>query len=81
MLDSLSHRPLEYATSSIFPKGAKKPTNGAVSDKKGNFEVDKVAPGIYKLVAEFIGYKPHSLSNIIAGKDKPVNDVNDIMGL
>jgi len=79
LLDSKSHQPLEYATISIFPKGSKKPTNGAVSDRKGNFEVDKVAPGTYKLVAEFIGYKPHSLFNIIVGKDKPVNDVNDIL--
>jgi len=77
LLDSASGQPLEYATISLFPKGAKKPVNGTVSDNKGNFSVNSVAAGTYKVVAEFIGYKPHALLNVTVGKDNPVADVKD----
>jgi ferric enterobactin receptor len=79
LLDSVSHQPLEYATVSIFLHGEKKPVNGAVTDHKGEFVVNDLRPGTYKLLAEFIGYKAHSLSNIIVDKDIPLIDVRDIL--
>jgi len=80
LIDSVSNRPLEYATISIFPAGAKKPVNGAVSDHKGNFVVDNIAGGgTYKLLAEFIGYKAHALYNITVDKDHPVANVKEIV--
>ncbi len=78
LTDSVSHQPLEYATISVFPAGGKTPVNGAVADKKGNFVVNNVPAGTYKVVGEFIGYKPHSLYNIVINKDHPVADLRDI---
>ena len=78
LLDSVTKHPLEYATISIFPEEAKKPVNGAVSDIKGNFVVNDVDAGTYKLVAEFIGYKPHTLFNIIINKENPLINIKDI---
>ena len=78
LLDSASHRPLDYATISLFLNGNKKPVNGTVSDSKGNFVVKGLAAGKYKLVAEFLAYKPHTLSDVVVDKDHPVVDVNDI---
>ena len=79
LIDSVSRQPVEYATISIFPAGSKKPINGTVSDSKGNFIVDNVASGSYKLVAEFIGYKAYTLNNITVSKDHPVAVVNNII--
>lgn len=79
LIDSASRKPIEYATISIFPEGAKKPVNGAVTDHKGNFVIDNVASGAYKLVAEFIGYKAHTVNNITVNKEHPVAEVNDIV--
>ena len=79
LIDSVSNHPLEYATISIFPAGAKRPVNGTVSDNKGNFEVNNIAGGTYKLLAEFIGYKAHALYNITVDKDHPVANVNEII--
>ena len=79
LIDSASRKPIEYATISIFPADSKKPVNGAVSDNKGNFTVDNIAAGTYKLVAEFIGYKADTLYNISVNKEHPVDDVNDIV--
>ncbi len=78
LIDSASNKPLEYATISIFLQGVKKTVNGAISDNKGNFTINNVAAGKYRLVAEFIGYKPRTLFNISVSKDHPVNNVKDI---
>jgi hypothetical protein len=78
LLDSVSHRPLDYATISVFLNGNKKPVNGTVSDSKGNFTVKGLVAGKYKLVAEFLGYQSHILPDLIVDKDHPVVDVNDI---
>ncbi len=78
LIDSVTHRPLEYATISIFPAGAKRPVNGAVCDNKGNFVVNNIAQGTYKLVAEFIGYKALTFYHITVDKEHPVTDVNQI---
>ncbi|MFS8082557.1 MAG: TonB-dependent receptor domain-containing protein, partial [Ginsengibacter sp.] len=78
LIDSISLQPVEYATITIFPEGAKKPIDGTVSDDKGNFIVDNLASGTYKVVAEFIGYKAHTLNNITVNKEHPVNDVNNV---
>jgi outer membrane receptor protein involved in Fe transport len=79
LLDSASLHPLEYATVSLFLNGAKKPLNGTVTDRKGAFVINDITPGKYKLLAEFIGYKPHTIFNIIVDKDNRVTDVNDIL--
>lgn len=78
LIDSSSKKPLEYATLSIFPDGAKKPVNGTVTNNKGVFEINSVIAGEYKLVAEFIGYKPHTIYNIVVGDKNPVANVHTI---
>ena len=79
LLDSVSHHPLEYATISLYLNEAKKPVDGTVSDNKGNFAVNNIAPGKYKLVAEFLGYRPYTLLNLLVDKDHPVVDEKDIL--
>ncbi|MDP4283665.1 MAG: TonB-dependent receptor [Bacteroidota bacterium] len=78
LTDSLTKHPLEYATISIFPEGVKKPVNGTISDIKGRFSVNIAAAGTYKLVAEFIGYKPHTLYSITINKEHPLIEIKDI---
>ena len=78
LADSLSRKPLDYATISVFPAGAKKPVNGTVTDNKGNFVIKNVAAGTYKIVAEFIGYKAHTFYNVTVDKDHPVADLQDV---
>jgi hypothetical protein len=43
--------------------------NGTITDNKGNFVVDNIKPGNYKLVAEFLGYKPFILPNLQISKE------------
>lgn len=79
LVDSASKHPLEYATLSLFLKGDKAPSNGAVTDSKGNFTIDNITTGTYKLVAEFLGYKPFTLPNLQIDKDHTLIDTKNIL--
>lgn len=63
--DSLSANPLEYATISLFVKGNKKPVNGTISDKQGNYILKNIADGNYTMEFGFIGYQPMTVQNIL----------------
>ena len=78
LFDSLSTHPLEYATISLFLSGDRKPINGTITDNKGNFIVDNVKTGTYKMVAEFLGYKPFTLSGLQISKENPLIETKDI---
>ncbi|MEO9209879.1 MAG: TonB-dependent receptor [Ginsengibacter sp.] len=78
LMDSISREPFEYGTISLFLEGVAKPVNGTIADSKGNFLVDNVKAGNYKLVAEFIGYKPFIISNIHVNEKNPQVEIKDI---
>ena len=60
IIDSVSHKPIEYATVSMMVKGTDgkdKAINGTTSDGKGFFKLDNIADGDYKLFVYFMGYQ------------------------
>ncbi|MGH2647586.1 MAG: TonB-dependent receptor, partial [Ginsengibacter sp.] len=74
VIDSASGQPLNYATITLFLAGNKKPVNGSTTDATGIFSVNDVADGNYKVVIEYIGYKPFAFNNILVSKQNlPVN--------
>jgi len=70
--DSVTKQPVDYATISIFKQGSTSPFNGASADPKGNFTVNGIPPGDYKLTVDFLGYKRYTIAHVIissAGKN------------
>ncbi|WP_374166833.1 TonB-dependent receptor domain-containing protein [Arcticibacter sp. MXS-1] len=57
VIDSLTRKPVEYATVTLTKTGAAKSTNGGLTDGKGAFKIDNVLPGSYKLAISFMGYQ------------------------
>jgi hypothetical protein len=45
---------------------------GATTDQNGNFSIENLAPGIYRLQFEYIGYAPRKVTDIIVAANKPV---------
>lgn len=74
--DSLALTKLEYATISLFTKGNKKPINGTVTDKAGNYTIKDITDGSYNISFEFIGYHSFTLTNVrFANKVKLVKNI------
>lgn len=79
VIDSITKNPLDYATVSIFRSGGKAPINGVVTDEKGNFKLNNVAPGKYKIKVTFIGYPSKIFDPVITTLSKPDNNMGIVV--
>lgn len=61
ILDSLSKKPIDYASVSLVKAKDSKSVNGGVTDAKGKVVLQNVAPDEYKLSIGFMGYKSKSI--------------------
>ncbi|GAB3940180.1 outer membrane beta-barrel family protein [Spirosoma harenae] len=57
LMDSTTNKPVEFATVALLNTATNKPIDGTTADAKGQFTLGKVAPGKYRLLFTFIGYK------------------------
>jgi ferric enterobactin receptor len=64
VIDAGNSTPVDYATVSLYKDGSANPFNGISTDPKGNFTLNHLADGTYKLTIDFIGYKKKVIDNI-----------------
>src|SRR5882757_2913040 len=74
-IDSLSKKPMDYASVGLYRSGGKAPITGVITDEKGNFKLDNIKPGSYKLVITFIGYPDKIIDPVVTTTSKPDNNV------
>lgn len=79
IIDSLTKQPVDYATISLGRSGSTKNTNGALTDEKGAFKIDKVSPGSYRLTITFMGYKTKVIDPVKTTLEKPDNNLGRIV--
>ncbi|MCR8561011.1 TonB-dependent receptor family protein [Mucilaginibacter sp. BJC16-A38] len=65
VIDAISKVPVDYATVGIYKQGTASPFNGASTDPKGNFKIDKVAAGEYTIKVDFLGYKQLVVEHLV----------------
>ncbi|MDD4639235.1 MAG: TonB-dependent receptor family protein [Bacteroidales bacterium] len=58
VIDSLSKKPVEFATLSVTKKGDSTPVRYALTDASGWAEITGLTEGDYKVKTEFLGYQP-----------------------
>lgn len=73
ILDSVTKKPIDYATVSLVSVKDNKSLNGGVTDEKGRLALQNIAPDSYKLMIGFMGYRTKSVL-ITTTPSKP--DVN-----
>ncbi|WP_420146885.1 TonB-dependent receptor domain-containing protein [Spirosoma sp.] len=73
LIDSLSGKPVEFATIALINTATNKPIDGTTSDAKGNFTLSKLAPGDYRLQYSFIGYKNQDSKPFTIAKGTTLN--------
>ncbi|WP_443946744.1 TonB-dependent receptor domain-containing protein [Pedobacter sp. AW1-32] len=56
VIDAFTKQPVNFATITIYFTGSEKPINGISSDQKGNFSINGLAQGVYRVTVDFIGY-------------------------
>jgi outer membrane receptor protein involved in Fe transport len=79
VIDSVTKKPLDYATISIFRTKGKAPLNGVLTDEKGSFKLNNIAPGKYKIVVSFIGYPSKTIDPVETTPGKPDNNMGTII--
>ncbi|MCR8561392.1 TonB-dependent receptor family protein [Mucilaginibacter sp. BJC16-A38] len=71
LIDSISKKPMDYASVGLYHSNGKSPITGVITDEKGNFRLDNVKPGSYKLVITFIGYPDKIIDPVVTTAGKP----------
>lgn len=62
--DAQTKAAVDYATISIYKKDAASPFNGGSTDPKGNFQINGIPDGVYKVTVDFIGYQRQTIDNV-----------------
>jgi outer membrane receptor protein involved in Fe transport len=79
VIDSITKKPMDYTTVGLYRSGGKSPITGVVTDEKGNFKLDNVKPGNYKLVISFIGYPSKTIDPVVTTASKPDNKLGTVL--
>jgi outer membrane receptor protein involved in Fe transport len=72
IVDSVGSKGVEFASIALFDVSNNKPVDGTTTDESGKFSMSKIAPGNYRLLISFIGYKDKAVNNIKVEKGKDV---------
>jgi outer membrane receptor protein involved in Fe transport len=70
---------LEYANVKIYSLPDSVMVTGSITSPEGVFEIKDIPLGKYYLVAEFIGYKALTISNLEITKDQKIIDCGEIV--
>lgn len=79
LIDSVSKKPMDYASIGLYRSGGKSPITGVITDEKGNFQIDNVHPGSYKLSITYIGYPTKNIDPVITTDSKPDKNLGTII--
>lgn len=79
VVDSLTKKPLDYATISLFTANGKSPLNGVITDEKGYFKFSNIAVGSYKITVSYMGYPNKTVSEVVTTPSKPDKNLGEIV--
>ena len=79
IVDSAAQKGVEFASIALINSADNKVIDGTVADEKGSFSLTKVAPGSYKLLISFIGFKEKAVNNLVVTKGKDLALGNILM--
>ena len=71
LIDSLTSKPINYATVALLAKGETKSTAGTLTDAQGRYTFAGVQLGDYELVLSFLGYESKTIRGLSISEQKP----------
>lgn len=75
ILDSLSSKPVEFASVALYERGSEKPIDGVITDEKGAFRIKNLKKGNYRIGITFVGYVQKFVDSLSVTEKKPAVDV------
>lgn len=78
VIDSLTGKPVEYATVAVVDIKSGKPIDGAMTDVKGAFSLKGLPDGEFKFMATFIGYKNAEIAKVTIGRGQKEQNLGNI---
>lgn len=73
IIDSLTQKPVEFASVALALPRSTTPVDGTVCDDKGQFTLSKVAMGKYQLLISFIGFETRTIEVSIDERNENVD--------
>jgi outer membrane receptor protein involved in Fe transport len=68
VVDSTLTKAVEFANIALYTVPDNALVDGTVADDKGKFLLNRVAPGTYKLLISFLGYKVKTIADVVVTK-------------
>jgi hypothetical protein len=76
--DSLTGKPIEYATVALLQPGTTQALQSALTDVNGRFSFLSVSPGNYQMAISFLGYRKKIISQVAVSAAKPETTLGNI---
>jgi outer membrane receptor for ferrienterochelin and colicin len=73
VVDSVGRTAVEYATVALLKMTGDSPVNGSVCDDKGRFTIKDIAPGQYRVVVSFIGYRSKTITVTVPERNNDID--------
>ncbi|BDS13640.1 outer membrane beta-barrel family protein [Aureispira anguillae] len=76
--DSISQKPLEFATVSVFRMRDSALVGGMITDEKGKFEIDQLPIGRHRVTISYMGYSTYTVPMLKIFPNQPTVDLEKI---
>ncbi|GAB3268957.1 outer membrane beta-barrel family protein [Larkinella harenae] len=73
------NQPVEFASIGLFRSRDSSSVTGALTDEKGLFQMNNLAPDAYYLLIQSLGFAAKRIPRIVISEDKPVVDLGNIL--
>ncbi|WP_167616404.1 outer membrane beta-barrel family protein [Maribellus sediminis] len=78
IIDKASSTPMEFANIAIYDSGDSTLITGGITNSNGEFEIGDVTYGAYYLQANFIGFDPLYINDIVLNRENKIEDLGEI---
>jgi outer membrane receptor protein involved in Fe transport len=78
LVDSVTKQSVPYVPVSVYRSGGKSLITGVVADDKGNFKLDGLHPGSYRLEISFMGYRKKIIDQVTTTDSKPDKNLGQV---
>lgn len=79
VVDSLTKKPVEFASIALYELGSAKPIDGVVTDEHGDFKLKNLRNGKYRIGITFIGYASHFVDSLKISERKLSLNLDEIL--